>query len=122
MKNLDWKVIYYDINGRKIDTYNVFKHSSFASEVEMELNKCETKEEFAEKLRKSLQYYFWTKCEWEILISPWAGGRADEAIKVDVYWQVRNNWQLFLDYVWSAKTNGKKQNERRTKKGSRKDC
>lgn len=56
MKNLDWKVIYYDINGRKIDTYNVFKHSSFASEVDMELNMCETKEEFAEKLRKSLQY------------------------------------------------------------------
>lgn len=121
MKELDWQVIYYDINARKIDTFNVFSHGSFASEIEKELNKSETKEEFAEKLRRSLQYYFWTKCEWEILISPWASGHADEAIKVDVYWQVMNNWQLFLDHVWSAKTYGKKQNEQRIKAGSRND-
>lgn len=121
MKKLDWKVIYYNCNARKIDTFNVFNHSSFVADVEKDLKRCTTKEEFAEKLRKSLQYYFWTKCEWEIIVSPWAGGREDEAIKVDVYWQVMNNWRLFLDYVWGEKNDGKKQNERRTEASCGKD-
>ncbi len=65
--------------------------------------KQKTKEAFAEALRRSLMYYFWSKCEWEVLISPWCGSKKNEAIKVDVYWQVMNNWDHFLDYVWNAK-------------------
>ena len=41
-------------------------------------------------------YYFWSKCEWEVLISPWVGGN-DEEIKVDVAWQIMNNWDVFVD-------------------------
>ena len=65
--------------------------------------KHKTKEAFAEALRRSLMYYFWSKCEWEVLISPWCGSKKNETIKVDVYWQVMNNWDHFLDYVWNAK-------------------
>lgn len=65
--------------------------------------KHKTKDEFAEALRRSLMYYFWSKCEWEVLISPWCGSKKDKAIKVDVYWQVMNNWEIFLDYVWYSK-------------------
>ena len=65
--------------------------------------KQKTKEAFAEALRRSLIYYFWSKCVWEVLISPWCGSKKNEAIKVDVYWQVMNNWDHFLDYVWNAK-------------------
>ena len=45
-------------------------------------------------------YYFWSKCEWEVLISPWVGGN-DEEIKVDVAWQIMNNWDVFVDYTWN---------------------
>ena len=65
--------------------------------------KQKTKEAFAEALRRSLMYYFWSKCEWEVLISPWCGSINNVAINVDVYWQVMNNWDHFLDYVWNAK-------------------
>lgn len=46
-------------------------------------------------------YYFWSKCEWEVLISPWVGGNDDEEIKVDVAWQIMNNWDVFVDYTWN---------------------
>ena len=46
-------------------------------------------------------YYFWAKCEWEVLIKPWVGGKGVEDKKVDVCWQIMNNWDAFVDYVWN---------------------
>ena len=105
MDKLAWTVIWHDINRDEICLFNVFRHGGFVEDIRKHYKKCETKEEFAEALRRSLMYYFWSKCEWEILISPWCGSRNDKPIKVDVYWQVMNNWNIFLDYVWNAKGN-----------------
>lgn len=46
-------------------------------------------------------YYFWSKCEYEIILSPWTG-RADD-IKIDVYDQIMMNFDSFVDYCWSFK-------------------
>ena len=102
MTDLVWNVVYHDISTDKIKVYNIFKHGSFMEDLQKHYKKHKTKETFAEALRKSLMYYFWSKCEWEILISPWCGSKKNEAIKADVYWQVMNNWDHFLDYVWNA--------------------
>lgn len=61
---------------------------------------------YAEELRRSLFYYYCSKCEWEVVIGPWCGDRGTKEIKVDVYMQVMNNWDIFVDYVWNE---GKKQ-------------
>ena len=103
MTDLVWNVVYHDINADRIKVYNIFKHGGFMEDLQKHYKKHKTKEAFAEALRRSLMYYFWSKCEWEILISPWCGSKKNEAIKVDVYWQVMNNWDHFLDYVWNAK-------------------
>lgn len=108
MEKLTWNVIYHDYNRNEITTYNIFQHGSFVEDIRKHYKKCKTKEEFAKNLKSSLMYYFWSKCEWEILISPWCGSRRTEPIKVDVYWQVMNNWDLFLDYVWSHKARSRK--------------
>jgi hypothetical protein len=99
MKKLKWLAYYHDFNGDKIKTFNIFDHCAFWSEVEKYLKKCKDKNEFSEKLHGSLFYYFGSKCEWEVVISPWVGGK--DQIKIDVYEQVMNNWEVFLDYVWS---------------------
>ena len=59
-----------------------------------------TKDEFSKELRSALMYYYWAKCEWEVVITPWVSTDDTKNIKVDVYWQVMNNWKVFLDYVW----------------------
>ena len=69
-----------------------------------DLKKIRGKAEFSEALRKNLFYYFCSKCEWEVIISPFVGGSDKEAIKIDVYDQVRNNWEVFVDYVWMYRT------------------
>ena len=103
MNNLVWNAVYHSINGKEIKTFNIFEHSGFRNDVNKHFKKCKDRDEFASELRRSLFYYFCSKCEWEIIISPWCGGRDTESIKVDVYWQIMNNWEIFLDYVWNSK-------------------
>lgn len=101
---MEWNVYYYDINRKKIDIYNVFEHSGFAKHVKQWLKKCNIKEGFAEKLKQEVKYYFWSKAEWETLISGWPPTKdREEEVKIDVYQQICLNWDVFVDYLWSFK-------------------
>lgn len=102
-----WNVYYHDINSGKIELLDIFRHSSFSKEVKDRLKKCKNKEEFAKEIKSSLMYYFWSKCEYEIIIAPWCGGRNTDSIKIDVYDQVMANFNVFVDYLWSSKNNPK---------------
>lgn len=101
--DITWNVFYHDNNGRKIDTFNIFEHGTFREYVKKAARKVQSKEDFAKQLHSELMYYFWSKCEWEVLITPWVGGKGKEDRKVDVCWQVMNNWDAFLEYVWANK-------------------
>jgi hypothetical protein len=98
---MKWIVYCHEFNSDRIETFNVFDHDGFNREVLTHLKKYRTRDSFAEALRRSLFYYFCSKCEWEVIISPWVGSRNNEGIKVDVYQQVMNNWDIFVDYVWT---------------------
>ena len=100
---MEWNVFYHDINAQKIRTLNIFDHYSFNKDVQRSLKQLKNKNEFAKTLRRDLFYYFGSKTEYEVLISPWCGGRGTEDIKVDIYTQVINNFNIFVDYVWSYK-------------------
>lgn len=97
---MEWNVIVHNINRDCIETFNVFDHYGFVRDIASMVRKRMNHEKFAEELRRSLMYYFWSKCEWEVLISPWCGSVSKKPMKVDVYWQIMNNWDVFLDYTW----------------------
>ena len=98
---IEWYVYYHDFNAQKIIKYNIFDHGTFTKEINEIKKKTYTKEEFAEKLDSMMRYYFWSKCEYEVIISPWAG-QADN-MKIDIYDQIHLNWNVFMDYCWSCK-------------------
>ena len=101
---MKWNIFYYNINARKIETFNIFNHGRFREDVIRNLTIIENKEEFAQTLKSNLMYYFWAKAEWELLFSPWVGGDQEkDSVKIDVYEQVMNNWEIFLNYVWENK-------------------
>ena len=102
MINIEWYVYYYDVNRKKIDTYNIFEHSSFKKEFSVLLQCDLTKEVFSDQLKHILQYYFWGKCEWEIVLNHDNGTNIGR--KIDVYNQVMLNWDKFVDYCWSFKS------------------
>ncbi len=139
---LVWNAYIENINRREIEVYNIFNHGGFyedlyratqkykrASKVATKLTEKEKcLEEFKEDLRRSLLYYFWSKCEWEIVMTSWptyiepselqrlnAAFLAETAKygheprvldinlrvekKVDVYDQVMSNFGPFMEYI-----------------------
>ena len=129
---LEYYVYYYNFNSHSIKKFNIFNHGRFLEDVKKDLRECETKKEFAEELHKDLIYYFWSKAEWEVVITPWTPRitiselnrlneerektlkkynrepyslyvNPDISEKIDVYEQVMLNWDLFVDYVWQHK-------------------
>ena len=98
---LEWNVYVSDFNSKKIETHNVFEHGRFWDDCckNWKKNKAD-KEAFAEQLRRDLMYYYWSKCEWEVVVQSWPSGRGE--MKIDVYDQIMLNWDKFVDYVWEC--------------------
>lgn len=98
---MEWNAYCYNINTKEIEPMNIFRHSRFANDVIKAMRTCETKEAFAEDVRHSLAYYFWSKSEYEILISGLFD--SDKEYKVDIYSQVMLNYDKFINYLWNVK-------------------
>lgn len=102
MKEMHWFVYVDDFNAREIKRYDIFNHHYFNEDLKKNFKK--NKDDFntfKEELKKDLMYYFWSKCEWEVIISDWppsTGGKIEE--KIDVYDQVMLNFDVFANYVW----------------------
>lgn len=134
---LTFNTIVDDFSSRKIETYNVFEHARFVRDLYKNTKNIKTKEEFGVVLKSELMYNFWSKCEWETIITSFPTGiTVDELnrlntqyerekaeygrepyslcvnlkteIKIDVYTQVMNNWDIFLDYTWNNRAELKK--------------
>lgn len=104
MTTVKWNVINYNINRDQMETLDIFKHYKFDEFVHKHLKKCKTKEEFADKLRSELMYYFWSKAEYEIIVCmeedrvyivPWVGSRDPEKSKIDVTDDPDFDWKGF---------------------------
>lgn len=97
---MQWNVYIHNYNKNKMEPYNIFDHSGFKYEVKQAVKKYKDKDAFIDKLRIELSYYFWSKCEWEVIITPWIGKKESCETKIDVFDQVMINWDIFSNYVW----------------------
>ena len=104
---MEWNVYNYSINSRKIELFNIFKHGGFYHDIEKYLKKYKDKDEFADKLKSSLMYYFWSRAEYELIIeitednriflSPWCGCNEPEKVKIDVTDDINFDWKGFAE-------------------------
>lgn len=91
-----WNVIVHDINYDQFISYNVFRHVRFSEDIKKGPRKGQ---DFDEWLRCTIMYYFWSKCEYEIILSPWPPHENDKDLKIDVYDQLMVNYHRFREYV-----------------------
>lgn len=99
---MEWYAYYHDSNARKIRPCNVFDHGGFRHDVEKLLKKKDIdRDTFSKELRSIMMYYFWSKCEYEVIIKEWVGVPAQ--LHVDIFQQVEMNWSHFVDYLWSLR-------------------
>lgn len=98
---LEWYAYYHEWNGNKIKPFNIFNHGSFLADCKKNARKnAKDKHLFCERLKRDLMYYYWSKCEWEVVIIPWISRPETCEVKIDVYDQVMLNWEQFCNYVW----------------------
>ena len=134
---LTWNVFKEDWNGKEIKTFNVFQHQSYKEEIERLLEMARmglNKGNFEKEVRRYTQYYFWSKSEYEIVLTSWpphidadkeltrlnqekeatiAKGwtpkyldvRPVIANKIDIYEQLQLNWEHYINYLWRMKDN-----------------
>lgn len=100
---LQWNVYHINSMKNKVETFNVFNHWRFREEMIKTLLNSNTKEEFSEKLRHSVFYYFGWKYEYEICITSLFSNREETDEKIDIRHQLLLNWDRFIDYLWSNK-------------------
>lgn len=113
---LEWNVYVGNFNGKKMETDNVFEHCGFLKDCQAAYKKHkDDKAAFLEKVRRSLMYYYWSKCEWEIILSLWPPRENQKPMKIDVYDQVMLNWPIFSEYVWNNRDEFKVRRKRNVK-------
>lgn len=129
---MKWNVFCEDINKNKIVEFDIFQHGRFKKDIEELLKENISKKEFEEKLDNNLRYYFWCKSEYEVVLTSWPPYLTKEELlltndkflkqcekygdkvckvnikpeiaeKIDIYQQVKLNWDVFVEYVWSNK-------------------
>lgn len=121
MEKLEWNVYKKDFNKSEIEIFNIFNHSRFYED----LCKCnkENYEEFKKEVKSNLMYYFWSKSEYEIIITSFppyidkkeiekltkTNNKIREAVnldtgkKIDIFDQIMINQDKFIDYLWNNK-------------------
>ena len=101
-KDLVWNVYVGNFNSGRIEVHNVFDHFRVWQDLCKAARKYKDSERplFEEEVRKTMMYYYWSKCEWEVIIDHWPHSDRRKDLKVDVYDQLRLNWRIFCDYLW----------------------
>ena len=104
---MEWNVYYYDINKNEIKVFNIFEHGTFVEFLQKAYKKHKNKEEFLDQVQRELRYYFWSKCQWELIVKitednrihlyPWCGCRNPEEVKIDVTNDTNLDWRSFAD-------------------------
>lgn len=126
---MKWNVILKKDRSGELCSFNVFDDAEFRMNIE-KLFECKyDKKRFLEELDREAHYSFWAKIEWETIFTTWPPYITKDEIeriinayhvnrnpgeplpdkievtpehfrKIDVYAQLRANWERFSDYVW----------------------
>ena len=131
---LCWNVVVVDFNSREVVGRNVFHYNWIVTNDIIKIYKEHKKkpltfDEFAEKVKRALINEYWSRCEYEIVITSWPPYVENDEIdrlnkereehlkewgkfyrtnvnlsvgeKIDVYTQIMLNWSHFINYLWN---------------------
>ena len=97
---LSWRVLHHDFNSNKIVYYDILDNTLFLKDVEQARRKhMDDDVLFLDEVRSLLMYYYWSKCEHEILVSGLFDKYGESETKIDAFGQVEANWDAFSQYL-----------------------
>lgn len=90
-----FNVIIYDINRKKFKPYDVMDF--FVDEYNEEENKPKTFDEFKEFVERKSMWRFWSRCEYEIILTDWPPSGVEE--KWDIHRQILMNIDIVTEIL-----------------------
>lgn len=93
---LEYYVLNFDFNGRKIIKYNVL--GNWEDTIRKMKKKSNSYEEFKELLKREFKYRYWGKAEYEIVATRLIFVE-ESAEKIDVWAQIEPNFDIIADYI-----------------------
>ena len=95
---MEWYVLNYDFNKKKVETFNIFRNAVFVKNVQELINNYLTFDDFVEKLKNEIKYNFWSRREYEISVGD-AFCKEEELEKWDIANQVLPNIEILANYI-----------------------
>lgn len=90
-----FNVIYQNINTQKFEPYDVMLY--LVDEYNKAKDKPTTFEEFKEFVKRKSMYMYWSRCEYEIIISGWPNKETQE--KWDIHDQIMMNIDIVTNVL-----------------------
>ena len=98
-KKLEWYVLNYDFNKKKIEYFNIFQHSYLVESLKEYLsNDNFNYSDYIERVDRLLRYCFWSKREYEISVADAFETDISKLKKIDVYFQLKPNIEKIAEY------------------------
>lgn len=95
----EFNVILWDINRDELTTYDVLPYFRDEYKVTKKKDRPNTVNEWKEFIRQKGMYMFWSRCQYEIIISPWPPQKKDVSVKVDIWQQIKMNLDLIVELL-----------------------
>lgn len=92
-------MIRYDPNKKDFVYFNVL-HEGVVAEITKRTKKAKTKNDFELEVKCICQYHYWSRYEYELLFVQYTSNENRHVVKTDAYYQLRMNWDRFIDYLW----------------------
>ena len=110
---MKWNVILKAGGDAKFKPYNIFDYDDFRLSIEELFEKQYPKDRFLLELERIADYFFHAQIEWEMLFPPMNIAKHSKYnaltwYKIDVYEQLRINWERFSDYMWTESQKAEK--------------
>ena len=94
--NLEWYVLRWDFNTKKVINYNILQWRKEDIVNEVRRKSIYNKSILREYLKTTFMYDYWSKTECEFYISDLHG---DDYEKIDIWRQIEPNLDLIVEYV-----------------------
>ena len=94
-KQTPFYVIHYEVNSQKFEKYDVMPYLVRCykeSKKKKYIDHPTTFEEFKKFVEDNSRYMYWSRCEYEVILSDWPCKLNQE--KIDIHWQIMNNIDL----------------------------
>lgn len=94
---IPFNVINFNFNANKFEPYDVMPYLVKCYLSEKKDKRPVTFDEFKEFVKSTSMYMYWSRCEYEIILSDWPNHGTYK--KIDIHWQIMNNIDIVTNVL-----------------------